>query len=161
MAGTRAVEIDDREAVEAALEAASSRVAALRTLGAASPDLEVKIGEARKRFGSGDVSAARASADEVLLVVKIAAQALRDILARPGAAVARPSGPHLAASGKPDGAGAPEDVRRVVEEAFEKALYSRGLRQMVEMVALEKIRALLAEEGLTREDLRKGSCRSK
>ncbi len=142
--------MDDREAVEAALEAATSRVAALRTLGAASPDLEAKLAEARRRFGAGDVSGARASADEVLLVVKIAGQALRDILARPGTSVPRPSGPHPAGGGRSDGSGAPEDVRRVVEEAFEKALYSRGLRQMVEMIALEKIRGVLAVVGLTK-----------
>jgi hypothetical protein len=42
----------------------------------------------------------------------------------------------------------PEAVAAVVTDAFQKALYSRALRQMVETIAAERVAALLESEGL-------------
>lgn len=159
---TRTVAPEDATEVEGALAAAEDRLAALRTLGVRAPELFAKGDEGRAALGAGDLPAAQARADEIRIVVKLAAAEIERLLnrgelgagdgkleTRPAAAPASAAPPDPA----PDRDRAPEvdlpaQVQAVVEDAFGKALYSKALRQMVEIIAAERLREFLGDREL-------------
>lgn len=161
----RAVLPDDATEVESALAAASAKLAALATLGVPAPELETKVDEGRAALEAGELGAAQSRADEVRIVVKLAANELGRMLAHGDPALsalaAAPAtsapvelpAPEAEAAAEPERAAAPEadlsdEVRAVVEDAFGKALYSNALRQMVEIVAAERLREFLQDAEL-------------
>ena len=171
---TRTTVPDHTVDVGEALDAAEARLAALRTLGVAAPQLAAKLDEGRAALAAGSLAAAQARADEVRIVVKLAAGELSRMLNHDGPPVANmlaqaldraePQGAAdapAASSAGPAVTGEAEeaagadlghelsaDVAAVVEDAFGKALYSKQLRQMVEIVAAERLRAFLKDPEL-------------
>ena len=151
----RAQAVEDPAVVEESLRAVDARLAALRTLGVAAPALDAKAAEGRRALADGDPGLAQARADEVLSLLKLAAGELAGMLAQGGAPARAAEGvPAPSAVARPASARAPAaapevvvpaDVAAVVEDAFQKALHSRALRQMVEVIAAERVRALLAD----------------
>ncbi len=165
---TRTTVPEDTLHVADALDAAGRRLEALRVLGVATPDLASKLAEGRAALAAGSLAAAQARADEVRIVVKLAAGELSRMLNHDGAPVAAMlanamereekagaseaellSRPDAEASAdEPDdapGVELSEGVAAVVQDAFGKALYSKQLRQMVEIVAAERLREFLQD----------------
>lgn len=164
---TRTTVPEDTADVTAALDAAGRRLEALRVLGVDAPELASKLAEGRAALEAGSLAAAQARADEVRIVVKLAAGELSRMLSHDGPPVANmlaaamereeqseesseePAEPATEATGaardEAPGADLNDEVAAVVQDAFGKALYSKQLRQMVEIVAAERLRAFLED----------------
>lgn len=151
---------EDTTDVAEALAAAGRRLEALQVLGVATPELAAKLAEGRAALEAGSLAAAQARADEVRIVVKLAASELSRMLNHDGPPVAtmlanamereEEAAAAQAAASEPARDAAPaaeltEDVAAVVQDAFGKALYSKQLRQMVEIVAAERLREFLED----------------
>lgn len=156
---TRTTAPEDTADVAAALEAAARRLAALQVLGVDAPELASKLADGRAALEAGSLAAAQARADEVRIVVKLAAGELSRMLSHDGPPVAamlaaaiereeRAAAAELESDAAPDpppAADLSDEVAAVVQDAFGKALYSKQLRQMVEIVAAERLRAFLED----------------
>jgi len=158
---TRTTVPEDTVNVAEALAAAGRRLEALHVLGVDTPELAAKLAEGRAALDGGSLAAAQARADEVRIVVKLAAGELSRMLNHDGPPVAQmladamereekaaagepPAEPETEPDGAP-GAEFTDDVAAVVRDAFGKALYSKQLRQMVEIVAAERLREFLED----------------
>jgi hypothetical protein len=151
---TRTTVPEDTANVAEALAAAGRRLEALQVLGVDTPELAAKLADGRAALEAGSLAAAQARADEVRIVVKLAAGELSRMLNHDGPPVANMLASAMereeAERGEADCDEAPEadlseDVAAVVQDAFGKALYSKQLRQMVEIVAAERLREFLSD----------------
>jgi hypothetical protein len=146
---TRTTVPEDTADVAAALAAAGRRLEALQVLGVDTPELAAKLAEGRAALEAGSLAAAQARADEVRIVVKLAAGELSRMLSHDGPPVATMLANAMereeAARDEAPAVELSEEVASVVQDAFGKALYSKQLRQMVEIVAAERLREFLAD----------------
>jgi len=124
----------------------------LNILGVTSSSIEHRIDESRKIIEDGSPEEARKSLDEILVFFSILAEEIASILSKLDR--------HPGRKGTPEPESSQtlsiEEIELTVEEAFLKHLHSSGLRRMVEVICLEKIRSVLGDEEFYQKVVKKG-----
>ncbi|GEM_PF-3047061 len=135
---------DERKSVETALEQASRKIEALKTLGADVSSLKTLLDKARASFRKKNNADAKKRVDELLVILRLGAEQMNAVMDPLPGASKRKTGP---ARKKGNAVPTLDEVEQTVEEAFRKALHSSGLRRMVEVITLEKMRSVFLEQG--------------
>lgn len=132
-----------RESVGQKVALAEMKIECLRGLGIRTPELDDLLKEAKNALRAKGPDAAARHADRLLVLFSVAAEELESLVAR---FLGKPG----AGAGAARGGAAPSirEIEETVADAFRKALHSSALRRMVEVVAVEKIRSVLTDEGL-------------
>ncbi|MCU0723202.1 MAG: hypothetical protein MUC63_06255 [Planctomycetes bacterium] len=140
-------EADIRES----LLVAEKKLASLNILGSGGAPIEGLIAGAKLSLERSDLAEARRKADEILVFFSILSGEIDSILSRLA------SGEGKREERKPDEGAPPtlEEVEQTVEDAFLKHLHSTSLRRMVEVISLEKIRSVMADEEFYQKVVRK------
>lgn len=128
------------------------KIECLKLLGVRSPSIELRINESRKIVEGGSPEEARKGLDEILVFFSILAEEIDSILSKLDR---HPGGKETSGPESPQTPSI-EEIELTVEEAFLKHLHSSGLRRMVEVICLEKIRSVLGDEEFYQKVVKKG-----
>ena len=135
----------ESEALRKNIALARKKLDNLKELGVGKNALEKILRKASEDLKAGREEDCRRGLDELLLFFKLAAEELGMILDR-FLEGGKGEAPKKAGEGSRSLL-TEEEIEETVEEAFKKALHSTALRRMVEVIALEKVRSVLVEEG--------------
>ena len=138
------------------LSLVEKKLEGLRALGVRAAGLERLSEEAKSGLSGEGGAEGRRKLDELLMIFSVLAEEIETFLGR-------------MESGAPGGAAEPgpqsslptlEEIEGTVEEAFLKHLHSSGLRRMVEVIALEKVRSALSDDEFYEKVVKKGVLRA-
>ncbi|MHC5037688.1 MAG: hypothetical protein ACYTHM_10265 [Planctomycetota bacterium] len=134
-----------RDSIGQSIGIAEMKLEYLRGFGVDTAGLDAMLRGAKSAFGKKDYAKSQKRLEELLVFFGIAAEEINAILAR-----FLGSGKKGRPKPKTEGREALslEAIQETVEEAFHKSLHSKGLRRMVEVIAMEKVRTVLADEGV-------------
>jgi len=134
------------------LALAEMKLDCLRGLGVDAGTLKKKLAQAKNALRTRDYESTAGRLEELLYFFSLVGEELNALLARfqgtkTGEGAARASNkledPTL------------DEIEETIEGAFQKALHSKGLRRMVEVIALEKVRSVLEGDGVPPAWIRK------
>lgn len=136
----------ERRPTKSLLDRTRKRVEALEQFGAAAGPLRKRQDQAEKLFREGRAREARMAADELLIFLKILSgevdRCIRQFTEEG----------ELPGTGEGDAGLSEQKILDLVHEAFQRSLHSQSFRRMVEVISIEKVQHLLADEYVTRPD---------
>lgn len=140
------------DAVQESLLVVEKKLSCLNSLGVPASVFGARLQQAREKLERGETEEARKAVDELLVFFSILAEEVDAILARMDSGAEKKEGAKRE-SGSPVTL---DEIEQTVEEAFLKHLHSSGLRRMVEVISLEKIRSVMGDEEFYQKVVRKG-----
>lgn len=139
-----AISREEAKALREGIASAGEKLETLKAFGIRTGPLETRLREASKALRKKDASRARKTLDEVLVLLSIASEELNRLFKTGLAGVETAGG---APARAPRDTPTLEEIEATVHDAFRTFIHSTGLRRMVEVIALEKVRQVMIQDG--------------